>query len=75
MLPQIVCNIGLGEKPVAVADANNIENITLTWKSKDEGAVFSDRSPPVRPASLYAMEADHLRLFDSRMGNIIVLLR
>ena len=57
MLPQIVCNIELGEKPVAVADPNNIENITLTWKSKD-GDEFSPISHHQFVQLLYMIEAD-----------------
>ena len=57
ILPQIVCNISLGEKPIAVVDPNNIENITLTWKSKDE-----DEFSPINHHQFiqlqYMMEAD-----------------
>ena len=57
MLPQIVCNLSLGEKPVAVADPNNIENITLTWKSKDDDE-FSPISHHQFVQLQYMMEAD-----------------
>ena len=56
-LPQIVCNIGLGEKPIAVTDPNNIENITLSWKSKDDDE-FSPVSHQQFVQLQYMMEAD-----------------
>ena len=57
MLPQIVCNIGLGEKPVTVTDPNNIESIILSWKSKDDDE-FSPISHHQFVQLQYMMEAD-----------------
>ena len=58
MLPQIVCNIELGEKPVAVADRNNIEDITTSLGNQKDGDEFSPISHHQFVQLLYMIEAD-----------------